>query len=299
MYLGNFGLAVLAGIGFDAVRSSQMPALLWSRLTTVFKWLIIVGGGLVVSANIIFYIFSDKLIKFLQNYYDDNYYQYSTKPPLSHYHNVISSLVNSMFENVNLLNIKFFIPAVFIVVGYILVRRMRDSRIFIGKYFGMAAVALSFVNLISLHPHYYQTFHKKIIQEQPEIASVIKKKEEGSLNNMRIFSFLTGSGIDQKLDNAFYPEVTDKDHMIIQRDLMVVNLNMLYGIDTIDGYNNLMPRRNSRLLAVLGSHRATVGDNLAYAEETIPDKISAFLSRLPLLSMMNVKYVISCPLQSI
>jgi len=293
MYLGNFGLAVLAGIGFDSIRLSQIPAFLWSKMARVFKWLIIVGGGLVAAVNIIYYIFSDKIIRFLQNYYDDNYYQYSTKLPLAHYHNVISSLVNSTFENISLLNIKFFIPAIFIVIGYIFVRRMRDGRIFAGKYFSLAIVALSFVNLASLHPNFYQIFDKKIIQEQPEIARVIKEKEGAPLNNMRTFSFLTGSGIDQKLDNTFYPEVTEEDHMIIQRDLMVVNLNMLYGVDSIDGYNNLMSRRNSRLLAALGSHRTTVGDSLAYAEGTIPDKISIFLSRLSLLSMMNVKYIIS------
>ena len=54
-----------------------------------------------------------------------------------------------------------------------------------------------------------------------------------------------------------------------------------------------MPRRTSRILAVLGSPQVTIGESLEYAKGTLPQKLSLFTSRLPLLSMLNVKYLIS------
>ena len=147
------------------------------------------------------------------------------------------------------------------------------------------------LNLLVLHPNFYEIIPSKILTQNPASALFITAQEKDM--RPRIFTFLSGTALDQKLRTAHRDEFTQKDVIEFQRDLLEPNVGLLYGVDTIDGYDNLMPRRISRILAVLGSERATVGDSLAYNTLPLNEKIQLFGERLPLLSMLNVKYIIS------
>ncbi len=292
MYVGSFGLAALTGIGFDFINTGNIPERAWSHAAKLYKWIIGIPLALVLIGNILYWQLSEKVVRFLQAYYDKNYYALSTKLPLEHYHQAIQAKVFQFFNNINLLNAKFILAVIFLGIGYVFLIGMARKNGFLLRNLALICIVISAANLSFLSPNFHETISQSILETQPEIAHLLNSREDSS-GPFRVMSVLSGSGLDQKFWTPLAGQYTPTDSIEIQRDLLSVNIGMMYGIDSIDGYNNLMSRRISRALGLLGSYRTTVGESLAYREENIDDKLSEFVSRLPLLSMLNVRYLIS------
>ena len=293
MYLGNFGLAVLAGFGFDAFREAGIPAHITDRVQKILLWIFSIATGIAIFFNAVFLIFSSKLIKFLDNYFDKHYYAHTTKLPIEHYHNVIASTVNATFYNLSFLNYKFTVPLTFIFVGYLLLHLLNSKNKLVWKYLTLIVITISVLNLITLDYNYHQSLTLANVESQSPVADFLRQQEGTNIHQVRVLTVLPGTGVDQKLDTPFYQSSTDNDDFEFERDLLFVDTNMTSGVDSIDGYDNLMPRRNSRILGILSSQTATIGQTLSTEKISIDDKLKEIESRLPLLSMLNVKYVVS------
>ncbi len=103
---------------------------------------------------------------------------------------------------------------------------------------------------------------------------------------------MPGPAVNELLRGLHVGEVNRADQVEFEREILVVNTGMQYGVESLDGYNNLMPRRNARISALLGSERSGL-EGLATEKLHVLEKLKIFSSRLPLLSMLNVKYIIS------
>lgn len=291
MYIGNFGIAILAGWGLDALISGQIHEDSRRRIQRALGWFLSVVLSVVALANIIFWPLRDRILKLLFSYFD--LYMYPTRAgglPLSHYHDAITSLVANNFRNLSLLNPGLILILAFLILSYILVRRV-DLRGLSSRAI-LIVVGFTIVNLLAFHPNYYEIVPAATVQRTPDIAAEIWKRE-GAAHTFRVFSFLSGSAIDQKLRTPYFYSYNKTDQIIMELNLLAPNSSQNWGLDSIDGYNNLMPLRTAKVLASLGSERATAGQSLAYLDATIASKSELFLSRLSLLSMTNVKYVIS------
>ncbi len=95
----------------------------------------------------------------------------------------------------------------------------------------------------------------------------------------------------QKLTVPYSP--TPEDSFIFTSEILTPNLNMLYGLQIIDGFDAIMSQRKARVLSELGGSHAGLGSKLIEKKISLDKKIEEFLSKANLLDMQNTKYIIS------
>ncbi len=287
LFIGSFALAILAAYGFDYVFKEFRKL---DKLSKFLKILLILLIITIVFSNLIMSIFGNKIIILLQNYFDKNLYAKTTKLPIEHYHKIISDYTYQVFNNFNLLNYKFLIPFLFIILTYLLIKFYQKQK-FNLNIFRNLALGIVISNFLFIYIGYYPlTIPKKQYLRISKTAEFIKNREE-NLSSFRIFSLMPGMSEYYKIRvpyNASYQESFD-----FQAETITPNLNTIYGLQSIDGYQDFMTRRQSKILAEIGSERAVIGNKLSEKEISLDDKLSEFLSKLDILSMMNVKYIIS------
>ena len=285
MFIGNFAAAVLAGGGFDYAmahweqwRSKAEP---WLRRfsLTIF--------GLALLSNAIYFLYGDRVIALAQVLFDKYWFAKTTGLPLGYYHQVLALIIETSFKNLSLLNYKFVFPVAVIFSAYAVVRYSSQNR----NTFAMWVLGLSLLNFIFLGAAELRFADRSIITKPPEMAEFILGREKEN-SNYRIFSFLIGTGSSQKI-TAINGEKSVGDGLRYIVDGLTPNSNVYWNIPHIDGYEPIAPLRNQRILAAIGSESSQRFTSLA--NEAIPfnEKLSKFLSRIPLLSMMNTKYIIS------
>ncbi len=285
MYIGNFGLAMMAGIGFDFARSHSVN-LVWDKARQALGWVfgVLMFGAIVVRLIVI--PVRTQLLSYVYAYFDEHFLA-SRAGGLSveHYHNSISSLFDALIANVDPFNSIFFVGFASLGVSILIVRRVA-VRGFDGPA-RVATLVLTACSLFMMHPNRTQIIHASVISSAPSLAAYIQATDG------RYLSVLSGSAVDQKLHQPFSGRYSISDSIAFQRDLMVPNIGMQYGASSIDGFSNIMTRRIARTIALVGSERATTGDSLAYASMPLQEKLRVLTLRLPVLSMLNVKYLIS------
>jgi hypothetical protein len=289
MYIGNLGLSVLAGYGLDLLLQRGLKDSVYALGLKILGYLALVVGIVVAVGNLIYLFLKDHILNVLFRYFDTYYYPHTTHLPIEHYHNVIKTMLNNVFANIGFGNIKFLVPFMALIGGYMLLRRFPYGRATSQNSFIAIAVAFVFLNLAAIHPNFYQILPTEALATKPDVAEYLSKNN----GDFRAFSLFSGISEFEKLDTAHWDTANAKDIIEFQKNDVVANLNMLYGFNSPDGYNNLMPYRNAKILALLGSQRATAGDSLAYNPEGMSEKLNSVVERLPLFSMLNVKYLIS------
>ena len=286
MFIGTFASALLAGYGYQYFLNNSQKI---KKIISVFKYLIYLIVLFAVTGNLLFYLAGDKIIDFLKSYFEKNLYQKTTQLPLVHYESLIEKYVLEMFNNIDLKNYKFLIPFGFILFGFYLIGIYYQKRISLDK-FKFFVVLTIITNLLLVYKLKDQYIPRQLYLRTSETAEFIKSREN-NFNSFRMFSFMPGFSEYERLAVPHTP--TLEDLFIFQSEMAAPNLNILYGLSSIDGYDNLMPRRQARVLAELGSDRATLGNKLTDKKNSLEEKIKEFLLRINLLSAQNVKYIIS------
>jgi hypothetical protein len=294
LYVANFGLAILAGLGFDVLRSGELSQRVTGSVQAFARWLLISVGSIALLANVIYFVFGGSIINFLQSYFDKHLYARTTGLPLEHYHNVIRAYVVHIYGNFSITNWRFLFALIFLVVGVWFLGQIRERKPWMRRYLVYFIIASSAVNLIALNPNYSQTVSRAIIDSEP--AFITAMKQNADYGQFRIFCLFGGSALDQKLRTPYQADFTADDVVQFDHDMVFTGLNMMYGVKGLDGFNNLMPRRNAKILGALGSETATVGPRLAYEDVPLEKKIQTVMQRMPLYSAMNVRYISSANL---
>lgn len=287
MFVGIFAFAILVGYGYEFIVNNK------EKIYKFIEWLkkiVYSFMAIVVVGNIIFWIFRNKIIIFLKYYFDQNFYQKTTKLPINYYHELIEKSVWDTFNNINLLNYKFFAPFIFIILGYLLLKFYLEGKISVKKFKYLALISI-IVNSIIVFKVYFEFMPKKLYLEKPQTASFILQREN-DVFSFRIFSFLPGFSEYQKLAAPY--DLSLKDKFPFLAEMLTPNLNVIYGLQSFDGYDPFMPSRNAKILAEIGSDRSTAQENkLSSKKNSLEDKMEEFLSKLNLLNMSNIKYIIS------
>lgn len=281
LMLSDFALAVLAGFGFNWVLENKEKF----KESKIYRWIkrLFFGGLAIIMAINIASFFKNKFIKLATDYFDKYYYQKTIGLPLENYHRSIENLISSNFYNFSFLNKDFAIPFILTVIAFLVVYfiyRFNKTMLF------CAVIFSSFIWAIS-SPMISSGLTRDFFKET-EIVGFLKDKK----SPFRIYSLLPGLSTYQLLVLT-YPGVTESDQNEFFKTMLPPNLNIVYGLDSIDGYDASMPRRTARILSELLSERATIGNKIAEARLKPEEKIKILESRKNLLSMMNVKYVIS------
>lgn len=279
--LGNFALAVLSGYGFNWILESKED-IGKSKILSWVKRMFFVFIALVISINI-FGLFKKIFIKLAQNYFDKYYYAKTIGLPIEYYHRSIENLISSNFYTFSFFNKDFLIPLLLTIAAFL-------ALIFIKK---LNKISLFYIFIFSgfiwavISPMVSSGLNRDFFKETP-IIEFLKAQEKP----FRVYSLLPNLSTYQ-LVALGHEGAAEADQNEFFRTMLPPNLNLVYGVDSIDGYEVSVPRRVSRILAELLSERAPLGNKIAEARLLPEEKIKIFKSRENLLSMMNVKYIIS------
>lgn len=283
MFLGLFAGSVLAGFGAESFLSKDNEKFK-KKILNVFKWIVIVITALSLFLSTFFYFFGSRILVSLKAYFDLKIYPKTTGLPIEHYHKVIDDLFNQANDLFSFSNPKFILSFIIIVISYLIIRYFYSHRNY-SRYFLASVVLAIGLNFIITFPFNFSTIERGVFDYQPRIGRFISE------NPGRVFSFLPGFTEYQKLVIPYQPN--QEQRFIFQTEFLTPKLNNLYNIKSVNGFDSMMPRRYSEVIALLGSDRAVVGQKLSDLEIPLDDKIKLFQSRQNLLDMMSIKYVIS------
>ena len=238
--------------------------------------------SIIIAINVLG-LFKNTFIKWATDYFDKYYYSKTIGLPIEHYHRSIENLISSNFYAFSFLNKDFLIPFILSVSAFLVI-------IFIKKF---NRNALFYVFLLSgfvwavSSPMVSSGLTRKFF-EKTDVVKFLKQQT----GEFRMYSLVPNLSAYQ-LVTAAYSGANLSDENEFLKSMLPANLNLVHGLDSIDGYEQAMPRRTSRILAELLSERAPLGNKIAEARLKPEEKIKIFESRASILSMMNVKYIIS------
>lgn len=287
MFIGVFSLSVLAGFSCQYLYLERVKEK-FAVILKIIKYLVFSIAALVIVLTVIFKFFGDKIISFIQNKIVTAEFMQSHYLPEEHYLNVIQNNIYQAIKSVNLFDSGVFVPLIMAFCSIFFIYFYLRNKINKNNFLVLSLV-LIILNGMLVFGNYYKKLPDKFLTDEPKTADFIKAQENEK--PFRIYSLFVGLSEFTKINMLNGDSFLESFYF--KKEMIDTNFNILYDMDSIDSYENLMSRRQARLLAYLGSERATLGEKLVDEKTTTEEKINKFLSRLNLLSMSNVKYIIS------
>lgn len=290
MFIGNFSAAILVGMSIDYVLSNRADvSRMFSRYILFAKKLIIyVFVLLIIFVSAVKFLFVDRVLVILNEYFLINIYPHTSKLPVEHYYTVIDQELNNFLNQLYIGNPHVLATFVLTILTLFLASKVNISK----NKFLAVSILLVALDFSLVYADHYQSIPRSHYISEPQTAKFIKEKEVNNSEPYRIFSFLPSDTIFRqvqvKCGNDDPVEV-----LTLQKELMVPNLNILYGLDAVDGYDQFTPKHISLLLASIGSERTPIGNNLSAENIPTEDKAKKLVLKKEVLQMMNTKYVVS------
>lgn len=284
MFLGLFAASVHAGYGYDLIlNQDKCIELITSKIFKIAKICMAILLVVSISATILTLTFKQYFLNILYQYFNASIYPHTSKLPLDHYHAVITNMFESLSAQFNVTHYQIALSFIFLLAAYGLIKKhdyLNTKKI----SFELLAVTLVLLNIIIISPRYYLTMPMDAFRETPATAAVIQDK--GS-----VLALFPGLAEFQLLTTPHNP--SPYEQFVFQQAMLLPNAIIHQNRKTVDGYDNLIPTRYARLLAMVGSERAVAGEKLTDLKLSIAEKLSLFIERKSLLDMLGVRYIIS------
>jgi len=287
MLVGTFSFSVLSGFGCQYLFLEEKREK-FLRIVKILKYFVFLIFFLTVISTIIFKFWGEKIIVFAQNKIITPGFIQGHYLPHEHYLNIIRSNIGQLFNNLNLFNFNVLITLVLALASVLFVYSYLLNK-FGRKIFLSLSLILIILNGLLVFGDYYKKLPVEFLTKEPETVSFIKSQD--NQEPFRVYSLFTGLAEFTKIDTTNDDSLLESFYF--EKEMIDTNFNIFYNIDSIDSYENLMSRRQAKLLAYLGSNRAVLGEKLVDEDISIEEKLNKFLSRLNFLGMSNVKYVVS------
>lgn len=291
MFIGSFAAAILAGFGAHYFLTKQKD--IWKeKLLRLFKWVswLILAG--LVFISLVFYLFKNRFISLAQDYFDKYVYSHTSGLSIEYYHRFIEGVFNELEQVFSIFNPRVFLSIFFIFISYFILNYFHRKKSILIQVLPIVALVI-FINFLFIFTPFHSTISKNDFVRQPATVKFIKQDlnrfslDEGD----RIFSFLPGFSQYNKLTVPY--QSGEIESFIFQSEMIAPNLNLFYDLKSVDYYDNLMSRPMSRILALIGSDRATFGEKLADLDITTQEKTKKLEERKNLLNLLGVRYIIS------
>lgn len=170
-------------------------------------------------------------------------------------------------------------------------------------------IAFTFLNIVGTFALQFDLMvPKSLFLKKPSIISMLEEREKNP-KEYRIMGFLVGDGLYHNVfsKSSFSAEAVTEIH----REMLVNNTNIYFGVERMDGLEPYRTRRHNQLL-----HTVIAADKELFAFDSLSSSLNGnplnrlenssvmrrvklsekkedFFKKLPLLSMMNVKYIYS------
>ena len=263
LFFSAFSLIMLSGFGLNYLLEEMEE----KRLKKIVKVLIVVfiiGLLLFLAANILLHVFGKELVAFGKAYAEKSIYNTPLhRKSLEEYTAKVEAIYDIALNSVSFGNPFIYIPICIIILSLLFL--FYKNKLVIKDLSKMLIIIIVFCDLLffSLVGIGFKGNILKIsgLAKQGDLIEFIKKDD----SIFRIYIF----------GEEGFKEWTG----------LKANLNMYFKIDNVGAYTPLVPNRYRELLYDLGC----VDDSLGVVE---PDK-EALKDNLEILSMLNVKYIIS------
>src|SRR3989338_3766038 len=225
--------------------------------------------------------------------------------PLEHYAAAFDLTISDLQMRLSFLNPAFRVPVLFIPAAVFIIYFLVKNHS--SHWFGWCVIMATLLNAWFAFSFSFDPFvQQSLLVKEPAVSRIIKARES-DLTSFRILPFLFGEGMFRELTSR--RSVSAEEQAILHREFLTNQIGAFYGLQNMWGYESLRTMRQNQLIeTVLAPGRVAVFDteavknnarlnqkvnNEALRPVSVEEKAVDFAARLPLLSMMNVKYIIS------
>jgi len=294
MFVGGFAAAMLAGMGAQWVL--QQPNAVWGM--PVVQWfrrlfLYIALPGIVVMTLVRGWFFEYFATR-LDSYFFTHIYQSTTRLPPEHYQSVIRTYLHQVLDQVSLYDPQVIFFVLFSILSLtLLFFAARISK----QMFGACVVVLIVLNMVFVYGGYHRMVSTDVVLSVPSTVERIRAHQHsmGGSEPFRVYSVLPAQAIYR---TSVTCPMSSEETVRLQNALLQANSTFFFSLDSVEGYENYMPKLVSDALNYIGSENTLSESPLFLADMTLAEKHTLIASRANMLRAMNVRYVVSTmPLQ--
>ncbi|MBI2062876.1 MAG: hypothetical protein HYT61_01385 [Candidatus Yanofskybacteria bacterium] len=286
LFVGNFFLAILAGFGLDGLSENKTISYLrfFKNYVRGLKIMVIFGLATAMVIALIMKFYRSNLQNFGYNYFVENLLQYTKYRPLEHYYALINGYFDKFSWHVSFLN-PYFLTALFTLSAVFALFYFYSRGKLTFNNFKIIAVIITVLDLLFVWRGHYRFMPRDWLDPAPAAVFLNSRDKEP----FRIYVISEGYLELEKMGYDKYDLSNYKKDMLFKRSRMLgFGLN---GVSGIQGEITMLDtRRYAKIIDLI-----TDSDDGRRIELSTADRIKAWqsLQNRNLLSMMNVKYIIS------
>lgn len=302
-----FPLGVLAAAGYQNLLMAGAVSEREKRILRFIFWGIIGMVFVVVVANVLLFAL-ERMPELQSNLLDWYLKGRDSVFPREHYESVLNTKITEARSVFSIFDWRVALPLIFLAASFFLIKRSWEGRLRTAR-FEFLSILLMGANVLLVPAAVWSRdfFPSSVLAEKPALVRAIEERE-GDFESFRIAGFAIGQSIFENVTSK--RRLTAEEHARIMVEFLVNNTNVMYGLDRLDGAEFYRTHRHNHVLdTVIFPRGRTILDRKAllkvsgplyreYNTEvlrtvTFAEKTSDFLTRLPLLSAYNVKYIYS------
>ncbi len=226
---------------------------------------------------------------------------------VDHYLNILNQTVDSLLAIFSFSNLEYIVPVFFWPLAF-LIFYFFDKWGWLKKNIKYVLVVFVLTNtaLVFFFQFDDRLVSKNLFTVKPGMISYLESAEKNP-NSYRIMGFLLGDGLFREVQSK--TKISKEVVTTLQRELLINDSNVYWNIQRMDGMEPYRTMRHNRLIdTVISQEKSSFAfdikklplsklNQLNNYDVLIPvsleEKKKDFLTRIPLLSMMNVKYIYS------
>ena len=288
LFLAFFALAMLMGYGFDYLERRDGDQKL-KRVVYGYAAGVLLVSLVILAAKIIILFFENSMLERLMALIQPRLESGAGPAKLER---VTRNFWDKAVYNVSFKNYHFVVSYLLLILPVFPLFQYLKNKINL-EQLGAWLLGILALGGVFLWQGYYPLVPKSLITSEPSTSQYIKTVD--SSKDFRVFRFWPG--LSWYHERGLSPEnyVTQ---ITLEKELLFPNINIVYGIPIVDGDDNFMSSRQSRVSAQIGSIRAPQNEDKKWIlEESSPlqERLNRFTSpeNRSLLSLLGVKYIVT------
>jgi len=158
------------------------------------------------------------------------------------------------------------------------------------NYVGYFIAGIIILNFAGVYIGHYEFIEREQIAKEPETVALMRGG--GGVMPYRYISILPATTIyNEVLSRCGVSSI--EEVWLYQKEFLQPNLSLLYGVDAVDGYDNFMPERVSKILSQLATEQTLHNDSVVQASGSVQEKIEGVIINRSLYKFLNIRYVVS------
>jgi len=276
LFLFSLSAAVLSGFGLDMLKETQGINLL-ARILKIYRRLLIAFGVLIVAVSAGHHFLFDRIVKMGFKLFMQFGYSRTVQREAAYYLDKVRELLNSWFYQFSFLSVEVWLMIITLALTGLIAALLIKKKVSFTLFSILAVVLTCFSSFFIWH-RYYSFVPDSVLDPTLAIQFLMKHNDP----RYRTLTFNLGIESYKKmglmLDNP-------KTRYQFEVATLTSDVFMYYNIETLNGHDALLTRRQEFF--------SDFNSQFATQQMTIDEKRKLFESYANLISMMNVKHVLS------